>query len=225
MRLRIPLLIAVSMLVACSTTRSIRPAGEGRFSAGLSVGGPIFTNLGPAIPVPLTTLWGRYGLNAKTDLDFGLHVPIVAAVGVDAGASRLLLEQKGLRPAVMAGGRLHLYANPLAFTGSEDAQGRAHELGFRAFEELHANASWLLGKKTLVWVSFVLFGQVEALLVRPAVGVGVEWRPVPSFGLALELRQMGFLTNQRFAAVEYLGPADLGALSVQLGFNLHPGAK
>ena len=225
MGLRGPLVVVVALLAACSTTRSVRPAGEGNLSAGLSVGGPIFTNLGPAIPVPLTTLWGRYGLNEKTDLDFGLHVPIVASVGVDAGASRLLLDQAGLRPAVMAGGRLHLYANPLAFIGAEDPNGQPYGLGFRVFEELHANASWLLGKKTLVWVSLVVFAQVEALVARPALGVGVEWRPVPSFGMTLELRQMAFLTDQRFAAVAYVGPADLGALSVQVGFNFHPGAK
>lgn len=211
-------------LVACSTTRSVRPVGEGKMSAGLSIGGPLFTNLGGAIPVPVTTLFGRYGLTEKTDLDFGLQVPVIASIGVDAGASHLLLDQEGLRPAVMAGGRLHVHANPLAIVGRDNPNGGDYSLGVRVFEELHANASWRLGQRSLVWVSFVVFAQVEELIFRPAIGVGVEWRPVSLFGLTVEARQMAFLTNQHFAAVSFIGPADLGAFAIQLGFNFYPGA-
>lgn len=211
-------------VAACSTTRSVRPVGEGKVSAGLSVGGPLFTNLGGAIPVPVTTIFGRYGLTENTDLDFGLQVPVIASIGVDAGASHLLLDQEGLWPAVMAGGRLHLHANPLGLIGRENPNGTDYAVGVRVFEELHANASWRLGQRSLAWVSFVVFAQVEELIFRPAIGVGVEWRPASLFGLTVEARQMAFLTNQRFAAVSFIGPADLGALAIQLGFNFYPGA-
>lgn len=98
--------------VGCMAARNVRPVGEGRMSAGLSVGGPMFTNLGGAIPTPLMTAYGRYGVNDTTDLDFGLSLPIVAAVGVDVGMAKLLLEERGARPALMAGGRLNFWANP-----------------------------------------------------------------------------------------------------------------
>lgn len=217
--------LVLAALSACSTTRSVRPVGEGKLAVGLSVGGPLFKNLGPPIPVPVTNVFGRYGLTERMDLDFGLQVPVIAATGIDAGVSRLFLDQAGARPAVMAGGRLHLVANALALTGAENPNGGDYPLGVRVFEELHGNASWKLGDKTLVWVSLVLFMQLEELIVRPALGVGGEWRPVPLFGLALEVRQMAFLTNERFAAVDFIGPADMGALSVQLGFNFYPGAR
>lgn len=211
-------------LVACSTTRSVRPVGEGKFAASLSVGGPLFTNLGPPIPVPVTTVFGRYGLGAKTDLDFGIQVPVIASMGFDVGASHLFLDQDGLRPAVMAGGRLSLHANPLGLLGRETPNGVPYSVGVRVFEELHANASWRLGQRSLAWVSFAVFSQIEELIFRPALGVGVEWRPVSLFGLTVEARQLAFMTNQRFAAVSFIGPGDFGALALQLGFNFYPGA-
>lgn len=227
MRTRLALLaaLALALLEGCSTTRGVRPVGEGKIAAGLSVGGPVFTNLGAPIPTPLTSIYGRYGLDEKTDLDFALHVPVAASVGLDAGAGRLLLDQKGLRPAVMAGGRLLLFMNALWLTGAENPNGRDYEAGVRVMEHVYANASWKWLERSLVWVSFDLLAQIESAIVRPAIGVGAEWRPAALFGLTVEVRQLAFTTNQRFAAVDFIGPGDLGATSIQLGFNFYPGAE
>ena len=54
----------------CFAARNIRPVGDDQWAAGVSMGGPMFTNLGGAIPTPLMTASARYGLTDTTDLDF-----------------------------------------------------------------------------------------------------------------------------------------------------------
>lgn len=213
--------LAALCTCACSVTRSVRPVGEGKTEVGLSVGGPIFTNLGPPIPAPLTAIYGRHGLNEKTDVDVGLHVPVAGAIGLDAGAARLLRAQDGGIPAVMAGGRLLLFANALWLTGRDNPNGGGYASDIRLFEEAYAHASWAVGEKVLLWAGADLFMQLEDGIVRPTLLAGGEWRPVKRFGIALEARQMAFTTDQRFAAVDFVGPADLGAFAVQLGFRFH----
>lgn len=215
--------LAFALLAGCSTTRSVRPVGEGKWAAGGSIGGPLFTNLGPPIPAPMVSAYARRGLDARTDLDFGLYFPVIAATGFDVGASRLLVDQDGAWPAVMGGGRLLAFANALVLSG-EDPNGKPYGFSPRLFEELYANASWRVGEASLAWAGISLFLQAEALIARPTIQLGFEWRASRLFGLALELKQLSFLTNQRFAAVAFVGPADYGAFAAQVGFNFYPGS-
>lgn len=217
-------LLAVFAGTGCFAARGVRPVGEGRLAAGLSVGGPLFTNLGGAIPTPLATGFVRYGLTGRTDLDVGLSLPVAGAAGLDAGASHLLLEQDGLRPAVTLGGRLNCWANVYGLAGRKDANGRPFAVGARLFEEGYGYASWKPGERSLVYAGLDLFAQLEHATLRPTLLAGVEWRPARLFGLQLEIKQMAFTTNQRFATVDFLGPGDFGAFAVDLGFNFYPGA-
>ncbi len=213
------------MLSGCFAARGVRPVGEGKVAAGLSVGGPMFTNLGGAIPTPLMTGYARYGLTDKTDLDFGLSLPVIGAMGVDVGASRQLLTEVGWRPAVSVGGRLNFWANLYGFTGGNDANGKPYTFEPRIYEEAYAYASWSIrGSRSYAYVGLDLFAQIEELAVRPTLLAGAEWRANRLFGLQLELKQMAFTQNQRYATVDFLGPADLGAFAVNLGFNFYPGA-
>jgi hypothetical protein len=218
------LLLCVWLGTGCVAARSVRPAGEGKVVAGASFGGPMFTNLGGAIPTPLLSGYARYGLSNETDLDVGLQVPIVAAVGLDVGASRLLFPQQGARPAVMLGGRLNFWANPYGLVGKKDVNGRAYRLDPRLFEEAYGYASWQLGR-FLTYVGLDVFAQLESLTIRPTLVAGTEWRASKLFGLQVELKQMAFTTNQEFAAVAFIGPANYGALALNLGFNFHLGAE
>jgi hypothetical protein len=81
-----------------------------------------------------------------------------------------------------------------------------------------------VGRFTL-YVGLNLFAQIERVLFVPTVLVGAEWRVGRLVGLQLEVKQMGFTQNQLFAVVDFIGPGNFGALAVQLGVNLYPGAK
>lgn len=218
------LLAALALAASgCFAARNVRPVGRGHFAAGLSVGGPLFTNLGGAIPTPLATAYGRYGVTDATDVDAGLTLPTTRAMAIDAGAAHQLRRQRGGVPAVSVGGRLSLWVNPYGFTGKRDSNGVAYRLDPTLFEEAYGYASWSLGTHVLGYTGLDLFAQAEHAIVRPSVVVGAEVRPWRAFGLQLQLEQMAFLTDETASTVSYLGPAHRGALAVQLGFNFYPG--
>lgn len=223
--LALPLLVLCLQASACSATRNVRPVGEGRMAAGTSVGGPLFSNLGAAFPVPLVSGFVRYGLDDRTDLDAGLHAPIAGAMGLDFGAGRLLLEQNGGVPAVMVGGRLHLWWNALALTGRENPNtGNGYAFSPRLYEELYATASWKPTDRVLLWSGLNAFAQLEKLTVLPSLVAGAEWRPVPAFGIALEGRHLAFTRNTSSEVVAYTGLGGYGAFGLQLAFTIYPGA-
>jgi hypothetical protein len=217
--------LAMAGASACTATRAVRPVGEGRWAAGASLGGPVFTNLGAPIPTPLLSGYGRYGLSERTDFEFGLHAPIARNLGVDLGAAHLLLEQQGLRPAVMVNGRVYLYGNLAGLSGKERGSGTGFTLAPRIFEEVQATASWKVAEPLLLYAGLNVFAQVEGAKFHPTALIGAQWRPVPLFALGLEAKQVAFTTDQLFAVVDFIGPASYGALAVQLGLNFYPGSN
>ena len=219
-RLRLPTAAAALLLTTgCFAARTVRPVGEGNISAGLSVGGPIFTNLGAPIPTPLATAYVRYGVTNETDVDVGLSLPIVGAAGIDAGAAHQVLRQEGWRPAVSLGGRLLLYANLLGLSGAQDRDGRPYDAGVRLFEEAYGYASWQLHEAWLAYAGLDLFAQAEQAIVRPTLLGGLQWQASRAVGLQLEVKQMALATNQEYAAVAFVGPGNYGAFAVNLGLS------
>ncbi len=224
-RLLTTLVVAALASAGCFAARGVRPVGKGKLAAGLSLGGPLFTNLGGAIPTPLVTGYARYGVTEATDVDVGITLPTTRTMALDAGASHQLFGQSGGVPAVSVGGRLNLWANPYGLVGKKDSNGIPFALDPELFEEAYSYASWDLGRATLGYVGLDLFAQLQDAIVRPSLLAGVEWRPTPLFGVQLQLEQMAFLSNQKFSTVSFIGPSNYGALALQLGFNFYPGAS
>ena len=199
-------------------TRNVRPVGLGHTEVGASVGGPLFTNLGSPLPVPLTAIVGRHGLTDKTDLDFALHVPVVRAVGIDAGVAHLWWGQDGGIPALMGGGRLYLFGNALGLIRRTDPNTqKPYELNLRLFEELYGTLSWELVPPVVGWVGLSLFGQIEQAIVRPSLYAGVQWHVTPRLSLGLEAKWLAFLSDSSNLTVEYINVVGHGAVAVQLG--------
>lgn len=223
---RIPVIVVLLALggTACSTTRALRPVGEKKFQVGGSLGGPLFTNLGAPIPAPLLNVYGRYGLTDRLTLEAGLNPTVVRAFGIDAGASYQLLKNDRFIPRVMVDGLLIFYVGLGGLTGQARSNGGTYTLAPRLYEQLQSTASWDVGVFTL-FVGLNLFAQLEKLIVLPTLLAGAEWRPTKVFGLQLELKQLAFTQNQKFAVVDFLGPGAFGAFAVQLGVNFYPGAN
>lgn len=219
--------VASVALSGCSATRGVRPVGKGNTAVGLSLGGPFFSNLGPAIPIPLVSVHARHGVGERTDVDVGLHAPIIGAFGVDAGASYLLVDQKGARPALSVGGRALLWGSALSLSGKDNPNtGEGYPFSVRLFEQAYANVSWKLGETLTLWTGLDLFAQVERLTVLPSLVAGAEWRPcakpwIP--GITVEAKHLALLSNQRFEVVDFIGPAGYGAFALQLGLNFQLG--
>lgn len=213
---------AIVLLQACGLTREIRPVGQGNFAAGISLGGPMFTNLGAPIPTPIISPYGRYGLLKNLDLDFALDITPARAQGLDVGVGYLFRDQEDAVPAVMGGVRGYLFVNGKALLGGTDAAtGEKYALGLTPFEEVYANASWKVGRSWLFWAGLDLFSQVERAAFRPSLLGGVEYR-FKHVGIAAEIRQSAFASNQEFSTFSYIGPGHWGAFSLLLGVNIYP---
>lgn len=199
-------------------SRNVRPVGAGNTAVGASVGGPIFSNLGPPMPVPLVAVYGRHGLDAKTDVDVGLHLPVARAFGIDAGAARLLRDQDGAIPAFMAGGRVYLFANSLPLVRRQDPTTN-QPYGFepRFYEELYGTCSWQVQPTILGWAGLSAFAQIEKAAMHPTVYAGAAWQASPTWSFGVEAKWMAFLTNQRNLVIDYRGINSRGALALQLG--------
>lgn len=198
---------------ACSVTRSVRPVGKGAWVAGASLGGPLTEAFGPPLPLPIGTVFGRYGVGARTDVDVGLMLPTVRAAGLDAGLSHLVVDTLGWRPAVMVGGRVAVFANPWGLAGQRP-------LAPRVLEEVHATASWLSGPwKPYLGADLAL--QVEHLRAVPTLSVGVDWTCARRWHLALEGRWFALASRPRGALPHWVGVGGLGALGVQVGVAYH----
>jgi len=213
------------LLCSCTVTRAVRPVGAGNAALAASVGGPLFRNLGPPIPVPITEVYGRYGLTDTTDVDVGIQLPVVRAIGIDGGVTHLWLTQDGARPALSAGGRLSLLANSLALVHSTDPDtGSGYGLNPRLFEEIFATASWDVAQGWLVWTGADLFAQLEHARFRPSIVAGASWRVADHWDLALEGKWVAFTSNQSATAVDWVGIDGRGALALQFGATWYLGA-
>ncbi len=170
--------IGTAMLVSgwgCGHTTAVRPVEQGVVAAEVALGGPI-ADVGPVIPLPLSTAGARYGIHPRVDVGAHLHLTSLAfgVVGADVGSTWLLLEQNGAIPAIAANGRLY------GFTDVQVGQPRA-------FLELTPSVSWLLGDRYLTYVTGS--GLVQFAGGRPlfSVGAGEEVR-FGNFSLQAELR-------------------------------------
>jgi hypothetical protein len=79
------LLVALANAAACTTTHTVRTVGQGNFGVEASFGGPMFTNLGGAIPMPNLFVGGRYGVLDDLDVSaaYNLTGPISPGIAMD----------------------------------------------------------------------------------------------------------------------------------------------
>lgn len=202
----------------CAATRAIRPVGQGHLVAGASVGGPIFNNLAVPVVAPLTSVYGRYGLSHRTDVDMGLMLPVGRVVGADVGVSHLVLRPRGPRPALMAGGRVALLGNARAWVQARDVNTQS-ALGFgpEVFEELYVNASWRVSRDALAFVGGDVFAQAHHETFRPSVTAGFVWQGPRGVSLQAQVNWLAVHRESRMLSVRYVSVGDRGALAMQLG--------
>jgi hypothetical protein len=194
--------------------------GEGHLAAGASLGGPLFNNLAVPVVAPLTSVFARYGLTHRTDLDLGVMLPIGRVVGLDFGASHLLLRPKGASPYVMLGGRAAVLGNARSWVLKQDIN-TATPLGFGAelFEQVYVNASWNLSTACYAFVGADLFAQVQSNTWRPSLMAGFVWRARNGISLQAQLNWLAIHRATDTLSIRYVSIAGLGSLGMQLGLT------
>ncbi|MCP4809372.1 MAG: hypothetical protein GY913_11660 [Proteobacteria bacterium] len=202
--------------LACSASHGVRPVGQGNHAVEVSVGGPVARLGGKPIPIPLSTVGWRYGVHDRSDVHLRLQ-PTAAALGIwagDVGASWMLLDQEGRRPAVVTEGSLLVSGNAA---------------GFRTWGELETLASWELGEKR-----HLVYGGAD-LLLQPARAntdylptrrvlagpvLGARWMAGERLGIATAVTWWEPWTDSEALTAYYYSPGQQGAVSLELGLHV-----
>jgi len=169
---------------------------------------------GLVLPLPNAVLEGRSGmprlLDRELDVNYGVNLTAIAfgQAGVHVGASWLVLDQQGWRPALSVSDRVFLYTNALDNTKSERE--------WWAATQLELTASYAV-RSHLVW-----FGVAEALdfgnpglLLSPYVG----FQAAPASDrvrFQLEARWYGVNKLPEAQNIDWITPGR-GALGVTAG--------
>jgi len=199
--------VAAIAATSCGVTQAIRPIGRGALRAELSLGGPLFDNVGVAMPMPMVLVGARYGVLDRMDVHARWNGLLAGfgAFGMDAGVTGLILEQRGAFPAV-GGGAL--------FTLVTDGQDT------NVYPEFTLSLSWDVYRGSLVYLGLTNFYELAPTFIyHPAIFVGGRWQATRRFGVTLELKWISPHMDNTYGPVGYVSPGGLGAFSILLGFD------
>lgn len=213
-------LLCTVFITGCMTMPGARPLHPGEHQVGVSLGGPIVKFGDANVPLPGAVLEGRSGLtylaNKPVDLNYGINATAIGfgIAQLHLGASWLMLDQDGARPALSVTNRLFVGTN--ALTPQDKAPGTKQAWGA---DQLEVSASYLLGQQ-LVYLSIAQYTDfgLPDLLLTPALGAMFDFGELNGFKLMLEARYYAINKKKSLTTVEW-SSAPRGGLGVGVGFS------
>ncbi len=213
-------LLLTGLLAACGVMNGARPLNPGQHALGLTVGGPMLSAAGLHLPLPNAVLEGRSGLprlwDRKLDINYGLNLTAIAfgQAGVHLGASWLLVDPQGWRPAVSLTNRVFFYTNALDRT-KENRE-------WWAADQVEVITSWEWRQHLLyLGLAEAIDLRIPSLLLSPFVGVELG-TPGDRVRFQLEGRWYAVNRNPTSANIDWISPGP-GALGVSAGFAVSLG--
>ena len=201
----------------CSTIHGVKPVGKGNVEINASLGGPIVEVFSAPIPIPLTTVGATVGLTETLDVHAAFHPTAAMLMGIvefDGGASYQFIAPRGAAPRLM--GDLSLVG-----AGGNAAPGEPAG-GFRLLLQPTVTGSWDWGRKKRQTVYTALTAFVEPAPTFHVIGawaVGERWGLSPRLHLDTELKWIAPYQSSYYLVTHYYAPANLGAISFQLGLG------
>jgi len=155
-------LVFLLTMSGCGTVTAVRALHRGESAVAVSLGGPVANVAGMDIPMPYAVARYRYGFTDRAGLFGGAHLamPAFGVVGLEAGFSYQLLDQRGVLPGLSASA---------GFTGLLKPGGA--EALFPGFD---VAASWKLGENWLLYggvQSMYQLNEKPNVVFAPLVGV------------------------------------------------------
>lgn len=211
----------------CAASRAVAPLDKGEHGLTASFGGPFVEFAGAPVPVPLTQLGYRYGIDGKTNVHTALHLtPMVMSrtAGFDVGFARELMTADGPRPRLMLDLTTYWFFGDVADGGADG--------GFRFFPDLSLVATWDLPHRKRRRPYRIYLGVDNFMQPWPTFG----WVLTPLFGAELPAHdrlgvQLEVQWNQPWADTTPLvpvwkGAGPYGAFAVKIGLNIYlPSSK
>jgi hypothetical protein len=208
--MRLVFIAALSCLaLACGHGSKIRPTPRSEVAVEAALGGPLFKNAGPTIPLPLTTVGVSYGVADRLDVSAHLHptVALFGVAGLDVGSSYLAVEQDGAVPAVTVAGRLYGFTD--------------FKTGFSPYLEAGATGSYRIANRFSPFLNVSALVQTNAVPLF-ALGVGSDVR-IGQSAVQAELRWYSPNRGTYFNAVDYISVGRQGALGIVISGRVNFG--
>lgn len=219
-------LVGVLLLSGCATSRALAPLEKGQHGVTLSMGGPFVQFAGAPVPLPITQVGYRYGIDGKTDFHTGLYLTNLALFrvgGFDVGFARELVDASGARPRVMVDLTTYWFFGDVSDGGPDG--------GFRMFPNLQIVTTWDLPHREDRRPHRVYLGLDNWVQPFPEFRyylnpfLGTEVRLSKVAGLQLEAGWYAPWVDTTFLQPVWYGPGNLGAVSVKLGFQFYVPTK
>ena len=209
------LLTTVLLLGACAAPHTVRTVGKGKTALNVSMGGPLFSNLVPGMPVPNIAVGAQYGITDAWDVHSNFHVlpAVYRNLALDAGVTRRLVRQRKGKwwPELTLTLRLNMITSFHAF---------------RLYPELHGYASYLFKNRWLLYLGMTTFydffwekGNHFRMHWGPTLGCDVRFAKRYSVGLSF--RWISPQEDTSRLTLEWASPGRQGWFFIQVSFRVN----
>jgi hypothetical protein len=211
------IIVTVFTLLACNATRVVKPLSAGEKQLGAGLGGALIKFVGVPMPLPLTNVYGAYGLNDKTTVFGSLHTTafMFGVLQTDVGITQQVLKQKKYIPGMSVSPIVNLLVD-------------RWDKNFSMYPQLDLNAYWNYGKKQhLIYTTVNNWYELRNTKAHnekqpthwlPSIGIGHQW-----FGNKLnwQLEAKYIAPNQpnKNIVVDYIGLGDQGTFGLYIGVS------
>jgi len=208
-------LALLAALYACNASRVIKPLEKGEKRIGASLGGPAITYANVPMPLPLSSVTYSQGLDTGITLTASLQTTsmLFGVAHVDATL--------GIKAYESASGKFGITGSPGIHLLYDFYEGN-----YRNYPQLEALSWWRYGSKNHLlygglgtWIELVrvkAHNEVQDNEFMPYLMLGHQWNRARWSFLA-ELKYLGFQHNTSRVVVDYVSPANRGALGAYFG--------
>lgn len=220
----IPIIFSLLCLCmfSCAPSRLVEPLQHNENSVGLSLGGPMFKNLGYPIPVPMSAVTYGRGITPKITTFASVHITALAyqTPMLELGALYGIRAYNKYESPFIPG----ISVTPMANFAFSFRGGTA-----KLWPQLDLNAYWnLFDRNDLLYVGLSnwfefqgtrAFGepQEHSWIWSPQVGYGYKFG---KYSANAEVKFIGLDKSNQNITVDYLKPfGDQGTIGVFLGIN------
>lgn len=209
--------ICMCVIVACATTRVVKPLAKGETEVGISAGGPLVGFEGTVIPVPMSSIYMARGITDSLSLFAGLNGTSLAfgVVQLDLGVTYELFAQKAFRPGISV--------SPVTNFMIDTWEGN-----FRFYPQVDANAYWNYRKeKGLLYLGMSNWFELQRKALYdldqenhwiPNIHIGTRFQR-PKLEWIIEARYLALNYPNGLSVVDYKGIGSKGAFGLYLGIN------
>ena len=169
--------LPIFLIVGCGSVLPVRVLDKGASQVSASIGGPIAPNTVPTVLTPYATLGAMHGVSDDITVHANFHALMAAyaVMGIDAGASCRAIRGDGAVPEITIAARMMMFTDFRSWSN------------VRLYPDLSANASWLLGEKTLLYGGSHLTFQWTPYTAFVSPFIGIQFPVSETVSLQTEL--------------------------------------